>query len=319
MSRIDGTPRSASSIVGSVVTRSSSMILGFVSRNNDRPINRTGRRPGTFATDAVAASAVSASAVPASAVPGSAGSCVPGPDAPVTCVTTLPPPLSNPRRRHPGNPPNPLRTAQAPRKPTEPAAHRSMTGPAPQTRYPVTRRPPQPPAISVLSRSQTHGDTICGQSHRLYSRRRISSYRHALLSLTVTGMAAELANGNWRKIVGTGVFTRKTALRAAVTASAVLAVARCTKSLEPEMLGLPDVVGPGGVCVDVGSAAGLYTVPLSRLVGPSGVVHSVEPLPFAWPVWNRVLGAREKAHVQPHSLAPGAEPARATLSGPTGR
>src|SRR5258708_39247243 len=132
-------------------------------------------------------------------------------------------------------------------------------------------------------------------------------------------MGIESADGKWRKIVGTGIQGRKSALRVTVTASAVLAIARYTRWLEPEMLGLSRVVGPGDVCIDVGAAAGLYTVPLSRLVGPSGVVHSVEPLPFAWPLWNRVLGAREKAHVQPHSLAPGAEPARATLSGPTGR
>ena len=117
----------------------------------------------------------------------------------------------------------------------------------------------------------------------------------------------------------TGILSRKTALRVAVTASAVLAVARCTKWLEPEMLGLPDVVGPGGVCVDVGAAAGLYTVPLSRLVGPSGVVHSVEPLPFAWPVWNRVLGARDNPNVTHHCLALGSEPGKASMSVPMGK
>ena len=36
----------------------------------------------------------------------------------------------------------------------------------------------------------------------------------------------------------TGIVTRKSALRVAVTASAVLAVARYTRWLEPEMLGL---------------------------------------------------------------------------------
>ena len=89
--------------------------------------------------------------------------------------------------------------------------------------------------------------------------------------------------------------------------------------LEPEMLGLADVVGPGGVCIDVGAAAGLYTVPLSRLVGPSGAVHSVEPLPFAWPLWNRVLGARDNANVKHHCLALGSEPGKATMSVPMGK
>jgi FkbM family methyltransferase len=119
--------------------------------------------------------------------------------------------------------------------------------------------------------------------------------------------------------VATGIMTRKSALRGAVTASAVLAVARWTRWLEPEMLGLSRVVGPGDVCIDVGAAAGLYTVPLSRLVGPSGVVHSVEPLPFAWPVWNRVLGVRDNPNVQHHCLALGSEPGEATMSVPMGR
>jgi FkbM family methyltransferase len=128
-----------------------------------------------------------------------------------------------------------------------------------------------------------------------------------------------LTEGKWRKIVETGIVTRKSELRVAVTASAVLAIARYTRWLEPEMLGLSRVVGPGDVCIDVGAAAGLYTVPLSRLVGPSGIVHSIEPLPFAWPLWNRVLGARDNANVQHHSMALGSEPGEATMSVPMGR
>lgn len=120
-------------------------------------------------------------------------------------------------------------------------------------------------------------------------------------------------------MVDTGTLTRTSVIREAVTASAVLAIARCTPWLEPEMLGLSRLVGPGDVCIDIGAAAGLYTVPLARLVGPSGVVHSVEPLPFAWPVWNRVLGVRGNANVRHHSVALAAEPGKSTMSVPMGR
>ena len=41
----DGSPRSASSMVGMVVTRSSSMILGLVSANNEDATAFTLRRP----------------------------------------------------------------------------------------------------------------------------------------------------------------------------------------------------------------------------------------------------------------------------------
>ncbi|WP_062193469.1 FkbM family methyltransferase [Streptomyces sp. AVP053U2] len=54
--------------------------------------------------------------------------------------------------------------------------------------------------------------------------------------------------------------------------------------VEEEVAGLADLVGPGAVCLDIGAEYGLYTWSLSALAGPSGQVHSVEPLhgPAAW-------------------------------------
>lgn len=89
--------------------------------------------------------------------------------------------------------------------------------------------------------------------------------------------------------------------------------------LEPELAGLSELVSPGDVCVDVGAAAGLYTVLLAELVGPTGVVHSVEPLSFAHPVWTRVLGARNRPNVRRHPLALSAQPGETVLSVPQGR
>jgi FkbM family methyltransferase len=98
-----------------------------------------------------------------------------------------------------------------------------------------------------------------------------------------------------------------------------MAAARWTRGLEPEVLGLPSLVEPGSVCVDVGAAAGIYTVSLSRLAGPSGLVHSVEPLPFAWPTWNRLLDVRSSPNVLHHPVALGSEPGEASMSVPKGR
>lgn len=89
--------------------------------------------------------------------------------------------------------------------------------------------------------------------------------------------------------------------------------------LEPELAGLSELVGPGDVCVDVGAAAGLYTVLLADLVGPAGEVHSVEPLSFAHPVWARVLGAGARPNVRRHRLALSAQPGETALSVPLGR
>ena len=104
-----------------------------------------------------------------------------------------------------------------------------------------------------------------------------------------------------------------------MTAAAIMVLARRTPYLEAEMLGLRDLVGPGSVCVDVGAAAGLYTQALSRLAGPSGQVHSVEPLSFVHPVWTRVLGTKAARNVQHHAVALGAEPGRGVMSVPVGR
>jgi FkbM family methyltransferase len=107
--------------------------------------------------------------------------------------------------------------------------------------------------------------------------------------------------------------------RLTLTAGAIRVLARRTPYLEAEMLGLSSLVGPGDVCIDVGSAAGLYTVVLAQLVGPAGQVHSIEPLSFAHPVWTRVLRARASGNVRHHTEALGAEPGQGMMSVPTGR
>ena len=108
-------------------------------------------------------------------------------------------------------------------------------------------------------------------------------------------------------------------MRAKVTAAMVTALARWTPYLESEMCGLRSLVRPGSVCVDVGSAAGLYTMALSRLAGADGQVHSVEPLPFTHLFWTRVLAAARSGNVRHHTVALGVAPGPETMSVPIGR
>jgi len=108
-------------------------------------------------------------------------------------------------------------------------------------------------------------------------------------------------------------------IRPSLTTTAIRVLARRQQGVDPEMLGLADLVGPGGVCIDVGAAAGLYTLALSRLVGAAGQVHSIEPLRFAHPLLTRLLRARDGRNVRHHSIALGREPGQGVMSVPIGR
>ncbi|HKN95717.1 MAG TPA: FkbM family methyltransferase [Pseudonocardiaceae bacterium] len=105
--------------------------------------------------------------------------------------------------------------------------------------------------------------------------------------------------------------------RTALTSALIRLLARRTRYLEKEMLGLRQIVASGDVCVDIGAAAGLYTVVLSELVGATGHVLRVEPLPFVHPLWTRLL--RAGGNVSHHAVALGAEPSQGTMSVPMGR
>ncbi|WP_033441165.1 FkbM family methyltransferase [Saccharothrix sp. NRRL B-16314] len=107
-----------------------------------------------------------------------------------------------------------------------------------------------------------------------------------------------------------------TEVRGAAVAGALRVLARLTPFVEPELIGLRDVVRPGDVCVDIGAALGLYTVSLSRLVGPHGTVHSVEPLVFAHPTLSYLLRPREAPNVVRHSVALGAAEGQDVMSVP---
>ncbi|MDT7786142.1 MAG: hypothetical protein QOF58_4561 [Pseudonocardiales bacterium] len=107
-----------------------------------------------------------------------------------------------------------------------------------------------------------------------------------------------------------------TELRSAAVVAGLRALARLTPYAEAELIGLRQIVKPGDVCVDVGAALGLYTVTLSRLVGPQGTVHSVEPLVFAHPALSYLLRPREGQNIRRHSVALGNGQGREVMSVP---
>nr|QIY97407.1 FkbM family methyltransferase [Streptomyces sp. S1D4-11] len=114
-------------------------------------------------------------------------------------------------------------------------------------------------------------------------------------------------------------FPRSTVRRATGVAAALTWAARRLDSVEDEIAGVGMLVRPGDVCLDVGAEYGLYTWVLSALVGPSGQVHSVEPLhgPARWlGVASRMLGC---ANVTVHRSALGGRAGHGTLSLPRRR
>jgi FkbM family methyltransferase len=69
--------------------------------------------------------------------------------------------------------------------------------------------------------------------------------------------------GGWRSRLGTALY---------------IAASRIDWA-EPEIKGLGQVVKPGDTVLDIGAGLGMYTVPLSYLIGPTGRIDSVDPQP----------------------------------------
>lgn len=125
--------------------------------------------------------------------------------------------------------------------------------------------------------------------------------------------ARRLGPGHGRRY---GDVSMSGARRASGTAAALTWAARRIACVEDEVAGVADFVRSGDVCLDIGAEYGLYTWVLSTLVGPSGRVHSVEPLPgpARWlRTVSRLLGCD---NVTVHRSALGARPGHGELSLP---
>lgn len=80
-----------------------------------------------------------------------------------------------------------------------------------------------------------------------------------------------------------------------------------------ERAALEKIVRPGMTVLDVGGNLGLYTVLLSRLVGPAGRVITFEPDPDLFALLQRNCAANACRNVEAHNLALGRERARLKL------
>ena len=72
---------------------------------------------------------------------------------------------------------------------------------------------------------------------------------------------------------------------------------------EPEMDVIPHLLDAGGTALDLGANFGLYTQLLSRVVGPSGRVHAVEPVPGTFDVLESNVNQLRLSNVTIHNVA----------------
>jgi FkbM family methyltransferase len=89
--------------------------------------------------------------------------------------------------------------------------------------------------------------------------------------------------------------------------------------VEDEVAALRPFVRPGAICLDIGAEYGLYTWVLSALAGPTGAVHSVEPLPGPAKWLRTVTGALGCRNVTVHRTALGERAQDGTMSLPRRR
>lgn len=65
---------------------------------------------------------------------------------------------------------------------------------------------------------------------------------------------------------------------------------------------LPQLVGTGDTCIDIGANLGYYTRTLSHLVGPAGRVYAVEPMPPVLAVLRRNVSRCRNVEILPYAL-----------------
>lgn len=117
---------------------------------------------------------------------------------------------------------------------------------------------------------------------------------------------------------GTGRDTGSRRLRA--VRALLGALARHAWFVEDEVAGVAGLVPTGGTCVDVGAEYGLYSLAMAAAVGPTGVVHAVEPQPDAHAVMDRLVRLAGADHVvRRHRVALASVPATASMSIPVRR
>ncbi|MFO7869531.1 MAG: FkbM family methyltransferase [Bacteroidales bacterium] len=78
----------------------------------------------------------------------------------------------------------------------------------------------------------------------------------------------------------------------------------CWKKKYPELFFLDTVISKGNTCIDIGANLGYYSARMADLVGETGHVYAVEPIPLFGEIWKKNIQPHKKKHVQllPYAL-----------------
>ncbi len=70
------------------------------------------------------------------------------------------------------------------------------------------------------------------------------------------------------------------------------------KSKYPELFYLDSVLSSGDTCIDIGANLGYYSTRMAHLVGKTGNVYAVEPIPLFGDIWKKNVKPHKNSHVR---------------------
>ena len=76
------------------------------------------------------------------------------------------------------------------------------------------------------------------------------------------------------------------------------------KNKYPELFFLDTILSPGKTCIDIGANLGYYSIRMAKLIGVTGHVYAVEPIPLFGKIWEKNLNPEKnpQVHLLPYAL-----------------
>lgn len=89
------------------------------------------------------------------------------------------------------------------------------------------------------------------------------------------------------------------------------------KKKYPELFYLDSIITEGNVCIDIGANLGYYSTRLARLVGTTGKVYAIEPIPLFGDIWIKNVKPEQNQQAMLLPFALGKEKGTVQMGMPT--